>query len=976
MKKLLLLVVMCFVGMMVPQDVFAAAEVSVVDGVVTITTTKAGDLKTYLQGASDAQKAAIRNASTIVFDGKFNDEDLKALKDADCCTQSTVDMSEAKFVKKVGGAEKNYKLYHSTPFTNDNHNDKCLVGGTLWQSQEEVMWVEQQEGPHNNHYENSDGWTVDNINTEHAGDHNVNAYVRIATAANYYRLDYDNKWVADDANNEAHTVAADYMNGNGSGNERVKVPLTYKYFQLRDNNGSKTWIEVEQGENEFVYETEDVNYQNNGNIIDKYNIGDYVAFPSTYSYFRWQEGKKWTSITEDDVPSYATVHTPDWQEGDRNNHYNDFGNPPQYIRFVTSWAIYKKVKTGNIIWNQIQYNDGDNKKVDYQFSSEDNMTPAAKKDEFAYVGGEEYRYVNDEWTTNFTVPEEYDYKQMSFMNWGANVTTAITSKYVDPSTALDDKLCNDCTNLTDLTISSGTIHKIANGNNKPPLENVTIGNKVAQIGNHNADGGFANYTTIKTVKFEKGGTDALVITSSCFIGCSNLTEVEIPVRTTLIETMAFGRTGLTKVTFEPATEPAAPLVIKSQAFEESTSIRDVYVFVDPDLKALVCEYNAFNFNTMDGQTNPANYDNMATLHFNNTDKEKEFYKGAWKEGFGFTQTELLAIRGESNHTSEVIENIPIGIGNNADLVDNQNKPKEHEGNQYNGYPIGYLTNKPANGWQQFAKTGNEIPVTGDFLRSYSTATPYKMPTYGTSGQPIVKIYRIWKFDDGYTQGADLLTTTPQTKAYAREVKGYIPDHTGLIMVGITESSVLYYFQKYTGNVVQYPFTEDVQGDAESSNLLVPSNDETVIIGPTDKSGNEIIYRNFGFKVYDLETRSETTNSTKTGKFLRAKNNTKITPNHSFLKLYKDFYHWKNEQGGVSNYDAQIYEEVIGNSKISFIYFLYEEEEFGGGIATIIRKAIEDADMEDGEFYTLQGVKVNKPITKGVYIHNGKKVLVK
>ena len=48
----------------------------------------------------------------------------------------------------------------------------------------------------------------------------------------------------------------------------------------------------------------------------------------------------------------------------------------------------------------------------------------------------------------------------------------------------------------------------------------------------------------------------------------------------------------------------------------------------------------------------------------------------------------------------------------------------------------------------------------------------------------------------------------------------------------------------------------------------------------------------------------------------------------------------------------------------------------GGIATVIRKAIEEADKEDGEFYTLQGVKVNKPTTKGVYIHNGKKVLVK
>jgi hypothetical protein len=245
-----------------------------------------------------------------------------------------------------------------------------------------------------------------------------------------------------------------------------------------------------------------------------------------------------------------------------------------------------------------------------------------------------------------------------------------------------------------------------------------------------------------------------------------------------------------------------------------------------------------------------------------------------------------------------------------------------------------------------------------------------MPTYGTSGQPIVKIYRIWKFEDGFEEGMDLLTETPNTKAYAREVKGYIPNYTGLIMVGITNSKVLYYFQEYKeGTVVQYPFTDRVQGNAENSNLLVPSNNQTLVIDPTVKSGGEITYRNFGFKVY-------TEGSKKTGKFLRAKNGTKITPNHSYLKLYKDFYHWKNEHGGVSDYDAEIYEQTVGQAKISFIYSLDEEEEFGGGIATVIRKAIEEADMEDGEFYTLQGVKVNKPTTKGVYIHNGKKVLVK
>ena len=32
--------------------------------------------------------------------------------------------------------------------------------------------------------------------------------------------------------------------------------------------------------------------------------------------------------------------------------------------------------------------------------------------------------------------------------------------------------------------------------------------------------------------------------------------------------------------------------------------------------------------------------------------------------------------------------------------------------------------------------------------------------------------------------------------------------------------------------------------------------------------------------------------------------------------------------------------------------------------------------DESSYYTLQGVKVNKPTSKGVYLHNGKKIVVK
>ena len=786
MKRLFILIAVCMIGMVLPQSIFAVATVTRNGNTVTIKTDNAGELATYLQNADASKIEEISGATTIVFDGKFKKDDLEALKNAQCCTQSTVDMSEAKFVKGagVGGQDEGPYLYHDLDAMNNNaqgkkKGDRCIVGAV------------------------------------------------------FYKGDKD------------------YSTGN--------------------SNPPFEWMSLQGG-------SED--YTDNNRMLTQYP---------------WYTSK-------DDAPD------------------------------PTDYGLY-------------MYAGG----KEYEFKG-----PAEGWVEVSSQGGD----------------EDLDFKDMSFKYWGSNVTKAITSKYVDPTKPLDKDLCTGCSALTDLTINSGRIHKICEGS-KPPLKKLTIGNKVTQIGSGTADGGFANYSNLEKVIFEEGGTDPLVFKEACFEECAKLEEITIPARSTLIETMAFGKTGLTKVTFEATTVTAAPLVIKSQAFENSKAIRDVYVNVDPDLKALVCEYNAFDFEVMDGQTSPEHYDDMATLHFDKLDKE--FYKGEWKEGFGFTQTELLAIRGENNQSSETITALNIGINyvnDNKELVGNDNKPKTHTGDQYKGYSQGYLTKRPANGWQQFAKTGNEIPVLGDFLRSYSTSTPYHMPTYGTSGTPIVKIYRIWKFEDGFHEGDDLLTTKPNTKAYAREVKDYIPNYTGLIMVGITDQKVLYNFKLYnTGTVVQYPFTDRVQGNVENSNLLVPSNDQTLVIDPTVKSGGEITYRNFGFKVY-------TEGSKKTGKFLRAKIGTKITPNHSYLKLYKDFYHWKNEHGGVSDYDAEIYEQTVGQAKISFIYSLDEEEEFGGGIATVIRKAIEEADMEDGEFYTLQGVKVNKPTTKGVYIHNGKKVLVK
>ena len=85
-----------------------------------------------------------------------------------------------------------------------------------------------------------------------------------------------------------------------------------------------------------------------------------------------------------------------------------------------------------------------------------------------------------------------------------------------------------------------------------------------------------------------------------------------------------------------------------------------------------------------------------------------------------------------------------------------------------------------------------------------------------------------------------------------------------------------------------------------------------------------------------------------------------------------FYKW---QGGELG-SGRVYLESSGSAQTvahahEFIGFLEEEEE---SVTTDIQ-SLEGADSVTGPFYDLQGRRVNKP-TKGVYIVNGKKVIVK
>ena len=432
---------------------------------------------------------------------------------------------------------------------------------------------------------------------------------------------------------------------------------------------------------------------------------------------------------------------------------------------------------------------------------------------------------------------------------------------------------------------------------------------------------------------------------------SGLKSVKIPKSVTLIESNAFGSCyELTEIEFQESNKnPQPTLTIKTGAFaggtETSYKLRTVKVDFTHEQRLTVCEFNAFNFTSLVGQTDVTS-GQIATLEFPESDWN--FYIGDWKKGLAFSQSNL-------NSFKDGYEGIRA----------------EQEPTEASGGVVSTL--KPANGWQQFAKTKTNTEILipkGEFLRSFSVTKTYKIPIKaGTENTEypvaIFKGYRVTNFSDGWNKGDDCYSTSlaaaATRKATCVEVPTYLPANTGLLLRGNIDQSYLAYLAEPTlaeleeTPVILYPYQNDYT-NTETANLLVPVGDATnIILNPTDPypigelTGDK--YRIFGFSPSEKI-------------FGRVKPNVNIKPNLAYLKLPISMFHWANEPRGNET------GLPTGSTSRINLFFSDVDEDDVSGISSV------NADVVKDGWYTLQGVKVSGLSHKGVYIHHGKKVFFK
>lgn len=558
-----------------------------------------------------------------------------------------------------------------------------------------------------------------------------------------------------------------------------------------------------------------------------------------------------------------------------------------------------------------------------------------------------------------------------------------------------DQLCSDCSNLKTLTLSAGDFTGSKLGNNITHLETVNIQNQVTALGsgmfNQAGKEGTGNDATqhLTTVTFQDG-CKIRTLPNSVFKD-TGIRNLSVPSSVELIEAEAFSSCqSLETVTFVN-TNPN-PLVIKNNAFQQSDHIKDIYLNVNPKDRLLICEYNAFDYHSMEGQT--AEGSEMATLHF--AEKNFDYYAGEWKKGMAFSQSEL-------NSFKDGIE-IKDDQGNVIYVKPNTQDPNawspngyaaiESYGDRVDGYY--HDTNNwntkyaPANGWQQFAKTASdrEIEIIGNVYMTYSTDKPYSLPKG-------IVAFRVTDYKEATTDA------NGKTK-YGRLVLKMIdqvPTETGMLLISTDQYVVknttdisVFFFGDPVGTPAKYHYTMGEAGDA-TSNYLAPAV-HGIAVGPVSQGkpnaetgeinvdGRPFTHRNFILRKSDH-------------RFVRTTKGT-MPDNRAFLSLPKELFTNDNETAdegpnpwNTKAGDAFItYDETStepGSNAKTNLFFEYDVEEYGmiwplikdegpSGITTGIKNMNLET-VQEG-IYTLQGVKVSAPSTKGIYIVNGKKVIIK
>ncbi len=519
---------------------------------------------------------------------------------------------------------------------------------------------------------------------------------------------------------------------------------------------------------------------------------------------------------------------------------------------------------------------------------------------------------------------------------GNSVSTLDLSEAVIPETmTLNGSIEKISSTLTALTLpSGGYFTKIPNSfcDGISSLSSITIPSQVTTIGN----AAFRDCSSLTTIDW---GEDCHVerIEKSAFQRANITGHFVMANSVRFIEAEAFDHNDNMKSLTFSANSNIESIGVAAFAQSEDTSgkLDDVYINVQP-ARVIECARGAFDKFHAAAQTRVGTV--TTRLHYPR--EYYEYYVGSYKETLWDQNLDYVE-NGETKHTYGVIT---------QKIIDDS----------FSG---------ASNGWQEFMSSG--IPVgSGSLYRTYSEAVTYLVPD-----EHVLQIYLVHNYDK---------STNVATCVQMKE-GDLIPANTGIIIHSTEVATIYLPYSKVEANPYNheiYPDNKYKQGGEGDgyNNYLKPING-TMTIDNVEIVNGKKTYRNFFFN-------NGTTAASRPGPdwkdeymakgwgFFRAKSKEYTVWNKAFLHLPAEMTEattGRIDDSGVLPQDQGGSSSAAESFGIYIIDPILFKEDLG--VATMLKNTVENNAFDDS-YYTLQGVKVEYPSAKGIYIHNGKKVLVK
>lgn len=264
-----------------------------------------------------------------------------------------------------------------------------------------------------------------------------------------------------------------------------------------------------------------------------------------------------------------------------------------------------------------------------------------------------------------------------------------------------------------------------------------------------------------------------------------------------------------------------------------------------------------------------------------------------------------------------------------------------------------------------------------YIRTFSSNANWDLPTDGT-----VKAYVVHSFKEYTEEDAPTGELKSQGVMCLREIK-YIPAEMGVVLVGNgtaeTEDDItVNLVSKWDGFVdnKEQLWVKNYSGEKFNNYLVgLPTDGADITEGNYDEGNHCYVDRNFALNWFS---------NTKTGKkliaegagihdylgFFRLKG--KINKEYAYLKLPKSVVDYNLQLTGSEMDDDVVVKTQ--DAKLSPNFAMAFDTDFG--TVSGINSLSNTKKNVNNSCYTLQGVKVQRPTAPGLYIMNGKKVIVK